>query len=216
MRACMGYLDYINKKHNRERRIQIIRNKVSGFVLLTIVFLLIFGLTLVMTFFLGRAFTKMLKKNARNAGQHSIDDSLISTTNSPLYGDNSNENIIQTMLGSEHMITASSAKTLNDSNFNKLNNNTKTSTQNPTLIDEQFLEDIKQSLRQMIKDEMKKRNITRVGVETLYKLLSLTIMEIMKPDGKPNQSLAQDNDSEREIASNNENFYLSKALQEVF
>lgn len=211
----MGYLDYINKKHNRERRIQIIRNKVSGFVLLTIVFLLIFGLTLVMTFFLGRAFTKMLKKSARNAAAQNIDNSLISTTNSPLYGDNSNENIIQSMLGSEHMITAS-AKTLNDSNYNRLNNNTKTSTKNPTLIDEKFLEDIKQSLRQTLKDEMKKRNVTRVGVETIYKLLSLTIMEIMKPDGKPNQSLAQDNDSERESASNNENFYLSKALQEVF
>lgn len=206
----MGYLDYINKKHNRERRIQIIRNKVSGFVLLTIVFLLIFGLTLVMTFFLGRAFTKMLKKSARNAASQNIDDSLISTTNSPLYGDNSNENIIQNMLGSEHMITAS-AKKLNDSNYNRLNNNT--STKNPTLIDEQFLEDIKQSLRQTLKDEMKKRNVTRVGVETLYKLLSLTIMEIMK---QPNQSLTQDNDSERETSSNNENFYLSKALQEIF
>jgi hypothetical protein len=54
MRTCMGYLDYINKKHNKERHIQKVRNKVSGFVLLTLVFLMIIALCLIMVFFLTK------------------------------------------------------------------------------------------------------------------------------------------------------------------
>lgn len=55
MRTCMGYLDYVNKKHNKERHIQKVRNKISGFVLLTLVFLMIFSLGLVMSVFLTKA-----------------------------------------------------------------------------------------------------------------------------------------------------------------
>lgn len=61
MRTCMGYLDYINKKHNKERRIQLIRNKISGFVLLTLVFLMVFGLAMIMFFCLTNALAKILK-----------------------------------------------------------------------------------------------------------------------------------------------------------
>jgi hypothetical protein len=60
----MGYLDYINKKHIRERRVQAIRNKISGFVMLTVVFLLILTLALIMAFCLTKALTKIIKKNA--------------------------------------------------------------------------------------------------------------------------------------------------------
>lgn len=41
---CLDYLDYVNKKHNHDRHIQIIRNKISGFILLTSVFLIILSL----------------------------------------------------------------------------------------------------------------------------------------------------------------------------
>lgn len=41
---CLDYLDYVNKKHNHDRNIQIIRNKISGFILLTAVFLIILTL----------------------------------------------------------------------------------------------------------------------------------------------------------------------------
>ncbi|CAF0919779.1 unnamed protein product [Brachionus calyciflorus] len=58
MRTCMGYLDYINKKHTRERRIQTIRNKISGFILLTTVFLLIFGLAMLVLFSLTNVLAK--------------------------------------------------------------------------------------------------------------------------------------------------------------
>lgn len=69
MRTCMGYLDYLNKKHSKERRIQTIRNKISGFVLLTIVFLMIFGLALVMAFFLTKSLTKMITQNTNASSE---------------------------------------------------------------------------------------------------------------------------------------------------
>ena len=62
MRTCMGYLDFINQKHTRERRLQTIKNKISGFVMLTIVFLVIFGLAMIMTFFITNALTNIIKK----------------------------------------------------------------------------------------------------------------------------------------------------------
>ena len=70
MRTCMGYLDYINKKHNKERRLQIIKNKISGFILLTIVFLMVFGLAMIMTFFLTNAITKIIKTSRENLKGH--------------------------------------------------------------------------------------------------------------------------------------------------
>lgn len=104
MRACMGYLDYINKKHNRERRIQIIRNKISGFVLLTLVFLLIFGLALVMTFCIGKAFSKMLNKKTINTT-----GTMISTTTAAASSINGYD--VESALGSEKMITQHSEQT---------------------------------------------------------------------------------------------------------
>ena len=67
MRTCMGYLDFINKKHNRERRLQTIRNKISGFVLLMLVFLMVLSLAMVMTYSLTRELTKIItnKSNSR-------------------------------------------------------------------------------------------------------------------------------------------------------
>jgi hypothetical protein len=67
MRTCMGYLDFINKKHNRERRLQTIRNKISGFVLLTMVFMMVFGLALIMTFSLTRELTKIINNKTQNS-----------------------------------------------------------------------------------------------------------------------------------------------------
>ena len=63
MRTCMSYLDYINKKHNKERKTQERRNKISGFVLLTLVFLMIFGLGLIMFYCLTDALAHILKKS---------------------------------------------------------------------------------------------------------------------------------------------------------
>lgn len=100
MRTCMGYLDYINKKHTRERQIQTIRNKISGFILLTLVFLMIFGLALVMTFCLTKIITSSASVNAP------ILPSTTSTntknfTNSPSYYVSVGVNSLK----SEHMIS---------------------------------------------------------------------------------------------------------------
>lgn len=163
----MGYLDYINKKHSRERRIQIIRNKVSGFVLLTIVFMLIFGLTLVMTFFLARAFTKMLKK--ASPGSSIISDNeleyggfVINVTNSP-YGQQGDQ-VVPSILMSETMVTASPKP--NRANFTH---------------DHQAIDLITKTMRQTLRDTIKKTNITRHGLEKLSpfltKVLNSTITE---------------------------------------
>lgn len=143
----MGYLDYINKKHNRERRIQIIRNKVSGFVLLTIVFMLILGLTLVMTIFLARAFGKMLNKTDDSNG--ALAKSIVNTTTSPLSG----YVIVSSILKSEYMVT----KPAKISRNNTLEQ----------LTDEQLAEYIKPFLRQTFKElaKTKRINIGRAGLE---------------------------------------------------
>jgi hypothetical protein len=52
MRNCLDYLEYLNEKHTRERQLRSIRNKVSGVVLLTIVFIIIFGLGFFMSVYL--------------------------------------------------------------------------------------------------------------------------------------------------------------------
>jgi Fe2+ transport system protein B len=61
MRTCLGYLDYINKKHTRERQIKVIRNKISGVVLLTLVFCMVFGLSIIMSIYLVKSLTGIMK-----------------------------------------------------------------------------------------------------------------------------------------------------------
>ena len=62
MRTCLGYLDHINKKHTRERQIQAIKNKISGIVLLTLVFLMVFGLGVIMSIYLVKSLTDIMKQ----------------------------------------------------------------------------------------------------------------------------------------------------------
>ena len=64
MRTCLGYLDYINKKHTRQRQLQVIRNKISGVVLLTLVFVLVFGLGVIMSIYLVKSLTGVMKSNS--------------------------------------------------------------------------------------------------------------------------------------------------------
>lgn len=61
MRTCLGYLDYINKKHMRERQLKVIRNKISGVVLLAIVFIMIFGLGIIISIYLVKSFADMMR-----------------------------------------------------------------------------------------------------------------------------------------------------------
>jgi hypothetical protein len=67
MRTCMGYLENVNDKHNKDRRIQKMRNKISGFVFLTLVFLLIIGLGLIMFIFLTTSLTRIFQKSVPSA-----------------------------------------------------------------------------------------------------------------------------------------------------
>lgn len=176
----MGYLDYINKKHNRERRIQFIRNKVSGFVLLTIVFLLILGLALIMTFVLGRALTKMFKKSSTLSFTYNA-------TSSPFSGDY----LVPTILQSEHMVTAMKNND-NDNNNNNPNINNKNT---PTLVllsDEQACEIIKKNLSRNFKELAKRTNISRAGLDKLVRQLNVkffnsTIIEILASRETSNQ-----------------------------
>jgi hypothetical protein len=84
MRTCMGYLDYINKKHIKERRTQIIRNKISGFVLLTLVFLLVLSLGLIMIYCLTDALAHIIKT-------HKNRSSSINDNNNNNYNNNNNK-----------------------------------------------------------------------------------------------------------------------------
>jgi type II secretory pathway component PulL len=79
MRTCMSYLDYINKKHNKERKTQERRNKISGFVLLTLVFLMIFGLGLIMFYCLTDALAHILKKSYVKPNSYEPNNKNIST-----------------------------------------------------------------------------------------------------------------------------------------
>jgi hypothetical protein len=93
MRTCMGYLDYINKKHTKERHIQKVRNKISGFVLLTLVFLMIVALCLVMFFFLTKTiiFTQVITSSSfynRNASNNTTENSTRLTISIPIVDDN--------------------------------------------------------------------------------------------------------------------------------
>ena len=63
MRTCLGYLDHINKKHTRELQIQAIKNKISGIVLLTVVFLMVFGLGVIMSIYLVKSLTDIMKQS---------------------------------------------------------------------------------------------------------------------------------------------------------
>ena len=63
MRTCLGYLDHINKKHTKERQRQAIRNKISGVVLLALVFFVVFGLGIVMSIYLVKSLTHVIKQN---------------------------------------------------------------------------------------------------------------------------------------------------------
>lgn len=182
MRACMGYLDYINKKHNRERRIQIIRNKISGFVLLTIVFLLIFGLSLVMTFFLGRAFTKVLKK--KTIASYEVNELIFSKNNSTSTLSPFSSNLVPSILQSEHMVTAPTKPA-----YTKTNNTV-------SLSDAQSCELIKQTLRTTLLDLIKRTNLSRVGMENLARDLTKnffnsTIVEMLNTN-QPSLSTVSD------------------------
>ena len=60
MRTCMGYLDFIKTKHAKERRLQVIRNKISGFILLTILFLFLLGLGMIMAISITRTLSRVI------------------------------------------------------------------------------------------------------------------------------------------------------------
>jgi hypothetical protein len=60
MRTCMGYLDFIKTKHVKQRRLQAIKNKISGFILLTVLFLFLIALGLVMAISLTKTISKVI------------------------------------------------------------------------------------------------------------------------------------------------------------
>ncbi|RNA28928.1 hypothetical protein BpHYR1_004675 [Brachionus plicatilis] len=68
MMNCLDYLDYINKKHNHDRHIQIIRNKISGFILLTGVFLIVFSLAILVFYSMTHVIAKSSDLVHRNPG----------------------------------------------------------------------------------------------------------------------------------------------------
>lgn len=66
MMNCLDYLDYINKKHNHDRHIQIIRNKISGFILLTGVFMIIFSLAILVFYSMSHVIAKSNELSSPN------------------------------------------------------------------------------------------------------------------------------------------------------
>lgn len=181
----MGYLDYINKKHSRERRMQIMRNKVSGFVLLTIVFLLIFGLSLVMTFFLARAFTKMLKKAATTDNNNDDYSFILNSTNLPsLNANGGGDQLVPSILMSETMVTASPSRRRGNMTVDYVN-----------------MEQIMRAIKLTLREQIKKTNITRWALEKLSphlaKMIGTTIAEsirltqIESGDGRVNKETVE-------------------------